>query len=456
MDEKEKLVIDQLGDEIDAKMDKATKVGIDSLTHKIDATTKTEINNMIRKYNEDHKAAELKYAALVKKNEDSQSEAVEKYETMVKSYKEELEKRVNDSEAAMKKYSEMKAETADSKLSLQGMLLKSFNEKKEDLSKVKDSAGSRLILNLKASRDMTEGNTYTGEVIEVDRVPGFVYDPTRPVHIRSLINRGPTTSNMIRYITEKEFDNQAAPVVEGIAAKQSDFKLEAKDTPVQKIGVLFRVTEEMLDDTVGLSSYIGMRGRAKFLEFEDSQLLYGSGVAPNLTGVATSAVAFSAGSYTGNYARANNFDVIVAVCNQLALKEYMPSRILMNPTDFNEILMYKGTDGQYLKNQIYEGLTPSFAGKPVVLNTAVTSGSFLIGDFNMGTMYWQRKGLDLEFFREDSDNVQTGFITVRMQERGALTTYLPNAFVKGTFAAAKAALMPTTTTTTTTTKSSSL
>ena len=43
-------------------------------------------------------------------------------------------------------------------------------------------------------------------------------------------------------------------------------------------------------------------------------------------------------------------------------------------------------------------------------------------------------------FREDGTNVRDGFVTVRVSERIALTNYLPNAFVKGTFATAQAAL----------------
>ena len=441
MEVKDKLDLDKFGDEIDAKIDKASKAAIEAATQKVDATTKTEISNMVKKYNEDHKIAEDKYADLAKRHVDSQSEAVEKYEATVKAYKEELEKRVDDSEVAMQKLTNMKGEKEDSKISLKDELIESLNEKTEALKNISKARGS-LILNLKADRDMTEGNSYTGEVIAPTRVPGFIYDPTRPVHIRSLIKRGSTTSNSIRFISETAFDNQATPVVEGAQFPQSDFTMGVTNTPVQKIGVFFKVTEEMLEDTIGLAAYISQRGVAKFLNVEDAQLLYGVGTGANLKGVTVSATAFAAGSYALKVPRANNFDVMVASCNQLALKEYMPTTILMNPTDFNEILMYKGVDGQYLKNQVYQGLPPSFLSKPVILNTAVISGSFIIGDFNMGTMYWLRKGLEIEFFRQDEDNVQKGFITVRMQERGALTTYLPNAFVKGTFATAKTALTP--------------
>jgi len=79
-------------------------------------------------------------------------------------------------------------------------------------------------------------------------------------------------------------------------------------------------------------------------------------------------------------------------------------------------------------------------GVKVVLNTAIAAGSFLIGNFGVGTQLLVREGVNVEFFREDGTNVRDGFVTVRVSERVALTNYLPNAFVKGTFAAAIADL----------------
>ena len=102
--------------------------------------------------------------------------------------------------------------------------------------------------------------------------------------------------------------------------------------------------------------------------------------------------------------------------------------------------MLKDTTNNYIKDAAYGGLQPVFMGVKVVLNSAIAAGDFLIGNFGIGTQLWVREGVNIEFFREDGTNVRDGFVTVRVSERIALTNYLPNAFVKGQFATAQAAL----------------
>jgi HK97 family phage major capsid protein len=112
----------------------------------------------------------------------------------------------------------------------------------------------------------------------------------------------------------------------------------------------------------------------------------------------------------------------------------------LNPTDFHKIVLLKSTTNEYLQEQVYMGLQPQFLGIPVVINTAVPAGDYLVGNFAIGTQLWIRQNLSLEFFREDGTNVRDGFVTVRLVERIALTNYAPLAFVNGNFATDKAVL----------------
>ena len=284
--------------------------------------------------------------------------------------------------------------------------------------------------------DMTVGADFTGEVIAADRVPGYKFDPTRPVHIRQLLSIGSTQSDVVRYVKESGYTNGAAITAEGATFAQSDFDMTAVNANVKKIGTYFRISEEMLADTPQLTSYLSARAPEKLLEVEDANILTGT----DLGGIINSAPAFAAGDYADSVESANQFDVIVASLNQLALLNYNADTILLNPTDFHKILLLKDTTNNYLKDQVYGGLTPVFMGVRVVLNSAITAGDFLIGNFSVGTQLWVRQGVNVEFFREDGTNVRDGFVTVRVSERIALTNYLPNAFVKGTFATAQAAL----------------
>tara|TARA_R110000824_G_scaffold282428_1_gene470688 strand:+ start:2207 stop:3379 length:1173 start_codon:yes stop_codon:yes gene_type:complete len=284
--------------------------------------------------------------------------------------------------------------------------------------------------------DMTVGADFTGEVIPADRVAGYKFDPTRPVHIRQLLSLGSTQSDVVRYVKESGYSNGAAVTAEGVTLTQSDFDMTAVDANVKKIGTYFRISEEMLADTPQLTSYLSARAPEKLLDVEDVNILTGN----DLGGIVNSAPAFAAGSYADTVESANQFDVIVAALNQLSLLNYNADTILLNPTDFHKILLLKDTTNNYIKDAAYGGLQPVFMGVKVVLNSAIAAGDFLIGNFGIGTQLWVREGVNIEFFREDGTNVRDGFVTVRVSERIALTNYLPNAFVKGQFATAQAAL----------------
>jgi HK97 family phage major capsid protein len=284
--------------------------------------------------------------------------------------------------------------------------------------------------------DMTTGADFTGSVIAADRVPGYKFDPTRPQHIRELLAQGSTTSDVVRYVKESGYSNGADITAEGATFTQSDFDMTATDANVKKIGTYFRISEEMLADTAQLTSYLSSRAPEKLLDVEDAHVLSGN----TLGGIENSATVFAAGSLADAVDNANEFDVIVASLNQLALANYNADTILLNPTDFHKILLLKDTQNNYLKDQVYSGLQPVFMGVKVVLNSAISAGNFLIGNFGVGTQLWVRDGINVEFFKEDGTNVRDGFVTVRVSERIALTNYLPNAFVKGDFATAKAAL----------------
>ncbi len=289
--------------------------------------------------------------------------------------------------------------------------------------------------------DMTTGADFTGEVIPADRVAGYKYDPTRPVHVRQLIPQGSTASDVVRFVKESGYSNGAAATAEGVTLTQSDFDMTASDANVRKIATYFRISDEMLADTPQLTSYLSARAPEKLLEVEDTQIISGSGSGANLSGITTDAAAFDlTGEFADAVDSANEFDVLIAALNQLAIANYSADTIMLHPTDFHKILLLKDSTAEYIKKDVYQGLQPQFNGVRVVLNTAITSGTFLVGNFAQGTQLWVRDNVNVEFFREDGTNVRDGFVTVRVSERVALTNYLPNAFVYGTFSTAIASL----------------
>ena len=391
MEENLKNQLDQFNSAIDSKIEKSNNEVVENVVVKANEIVKSEVSEMATKLNERLDAIEV---------------------------------------------SNKKAFDSKKRMTFKGALSEAFeNGAIENLAK-----GNSRSASFEIKADMTVGADFTGEVIPADRVPGYKFDPTRPTHIRQLLAQGSTQSDVVRFVKESGYSNGAAATAEGTTLTQSDFDMTAADANVRKIGTYFRISEEMLADTPQLTSYLSARAPEKLLEVEDTQILSGNGTAPNLSGIITDATAFAAGDLADSVDEANDFDVIVAALNQLAGANYNADTILLNPSDFHKILLLKDSQNNYLKDQVYNGLQPVFMGVKVVLNTAIPAGDFLIGNFGVGTQLWVRDGINVEFFREDGTNVRDGFVTVRVSERIALTNYLPNAFVTGDFATAKAAL----------------
>jgi HK97 family phage major capsid protein len=391
MEENLKNQLDQFNNAIDSKIEKSNNEVVENVVVKANEIVKSEVSEMATKLNERLDAIEV---------------------------------------------SNKKAFSAKKRMTFKGALNEAFeNGAIDGLAK-----GNSRSASFEIKADMTVAADFTGEVIPADRVPGYKFDPTRPTHIRQLLAQGSTQSDVVRFVKESGYTNGAAAKAEGATLGQSDFDMTAADANVRKIGTYFRISEEMLLDTPQLTSYLSARAPEKLLEVEDTQILSGNGTAPNISGIITDATAFAAGDLADSVDEANDFDVIVAALNQLAGANYNADTILLNPSDFHKILLLKDSQNNYLKDQVYNGLQPVFMGVKVVLNTAIPAGDFLIGNFGVGTQLWVRDGINVEFFREDGTNVRDGFVTVRVSERIALTNYLPNAFVTGDFATAKAAL----------------
>ena len=157
---------------------------------------------------------------------------------------------------------------------------------------------------------------------------------------------------------------------------------------------------------------------------------------PNLNGLVAASSDFdvsSGGKFYQSVEAANQFDVLVAALNQLTIANYRADYIMLNPTDFHKILLLKDTTNNYLKDQVYQGLQPNFLGTPIAVNNEVTAGTFLVGNFAQAAQLWVRDNVSVEFFTQDGINVREGFVTVRVMERVALATYLPNGIINGTF-----------------------
>ncbi len=287
---------------------------------------------------------------------------------------------------------------------------------------------SGFVLDTKAVGNMTEAVNLTGDIPR-QYAPQVYALPNRKVHVRSLLPVGTISTGLFTFPKETGGEGDVAPQVQGSSKAQLDFDITMTDAPAQYIAGFVRISRQMLDDVPAMTSFLQARLLEKYLLAEDAQLLNGNGTAPNLTGLTINAAA-----PTG--AATVDVEQLVQAIAQVSATNYSANGILINPTDWANIMNTKPTNAAYSlpgSTVVTTDGSLTIAGVPVFQSTAIAADKFLVGDWAMGAQIMQNQGISVQFSEFDSDNFQKNLITVRVEARIAFPIYYNSAFVYGDF-----------------------
>lgn len=268
------------------------------------------------------------------------------------------------------------------------------------------------------------------------RVPGIQQQPNRRLRIRQLLPTGRTTSNLIQYVRENVFTNNASPQTGGVSPSvaaegnlkaQSDITFQLLNAPVVTLAHWILASRQVLDDAPQLESYINGRLQYGLALEEEHELLNGDGSAGTLSGLMFNATAFN------RPMAGTKLDVIRRAITQLQLSEYDAEFIVINPADWEDIELTKDTQGRYIFANPQSLLGPVLWGLVVVPTNSMTQGLFLVANGSQAAQIWDRQDAAVELSREDSDNFRRNLVTILCEERLALTVYRPTALIKGQF-----------------------
>jgi len=279
----------------------------------------------------------------------------------------------------------------------------------------------------------TDAPGSVGTLVRPDRAAP-VELPRRRMTIRALLAPGNTSSNSIEYDKEKGFTNNAAPVAEGALKPQSEIQYEEAIAHVRTIAHWMRASVQILADAPGLRSMIDNRLRYGLAYVEENQLLNGSGTGQNLEGLVTVATPFAAPA--GAAAADQEIDTVRLMMLQVALAEYPPNGIVLNPINWHNIETLKDTTGRYIIGNPQGTLSPTLWSLPVVATQAMGVGKSLVGAFDLAAQIFDRQDATVEVSTEDQDNFVKNKVTIRAEERLALAIYREEALVYGDLAPA--------------------
>ena len=392
-------------------------------------------------FNEINESNAVAFKALTDRTEVTEKEISEANKSLLNIQSEQLaqlNKALSAQGVAIKKLTE--AEKAE----LPTMnVRKSLESNKEMLEAMKNSRTSEGVTFKAVDTMLISSNVSGGNVPVEQRLEGLNTIASRQIRLLDVVSRGTATSNVISWVYQANKEGGAGGTVEGALKNQIDFNLVVASENVKKRTAFIKISEEMIGDIDFMASEINNELMRELLKDVEAQVYEGNGTGANLNGIKTVATAFDAGTFAGDIDNANEVDVLTVASNQIALAEQeMPSHIFMNPSDITALKMVKvsSTDKRYVERLAMIAGALSLDGIPIIGTTLVTAGQYLIGAFEMATVY-DRGAVSIEVGR-DSDDFTKNLVTVLAEWRGAVVVKNNNrtAFVKGVFATDKASL----------------
>lgn len=315
----------------------------------------------------------------------------------------------------------------------------------DSIKGLKDSPSAPWVsMEVKAVGTMLESANVSGGNVPVEqRIAGMNAIASRRVRLMDLVSRGRATSNIISWVYQSGKEGSAGGTAEGDTKNQIDFNLVVASQSVVKRTAFIKVSTEMLDDIDFIESEINNELLRELNKDVELTAYSGNGTAPAMNGVRTTATAFAAGDFALAIDNANEADVLTVAVNQIAIADQPePTAILCHPTDIAKLLVIKvsATDKRYVDRLQMVAGQLSLDGIPIIKTTLVTAGTYLVGAFNLATLY-DLGTLSVQMGIDGNDWTKN-LRTIIAEYRGAMVVKNNDrtAFVKGTFATDKAAL----------------
>jgi HK97 family phage major capsid protein len=337
----------------------------------------------------------------------------------------ENQKALNEIATQMKAIKEGGIQTTNSKSenAFDSVLSKQIAEAHKDIQGV--SKGNKVSLDLKAGANMTLAGDLTGSP-NITYMPQPALIPAQKLNFRDLVSTFQSQTGLISLFRENgETSPQVGSIgqqlTEGATKNQVEYQFTNVQYVANYISGFVRISKQMLQDLLFLQTYLPQMLLRDFYKAENS--LYSTQLAAGATGSTTSSggntaeklIDYVTNIETGNYA-----------VNGIVVPPHLWGSIMK--TTVPSIGTSYSAPGGFM-------ITPSgqisIAGIPILKASWMTAGTAFVGDWQQAAIAMV-DNLRVEFFEQDSDNVQRNLVTVRVEAREVLVLERPAGFVYAT------------------------
>lgn len=230
---------------------------------------------------------------------------------------------------------------------------------------------------------------------------GLVSPPYEMVHARSIFPVTPSDTDSFHFYQHAASSSLAFQTNEGTAKQALTETLTENTVNLNYLAGFVRVSKKMLRNFRALQSYLGQWLPEEYYNAEDTE-------AASALNSCTGTPITSGSSMVEN--------IVLTIGSLMASKQSV-NCIIVNGTTWGTIMANKTTANEFtLPGAVTVAANGQLliAGIPVYVASWVPSYNAYVGDKNKFTIV-QSEGLSVQFFEQDSDNVQKNLITARVE-----------------------------------------
>ena len=265
-------------------------------------------------------------------------------------------------------------------------------------------------------RDMS-GEKGFGGALELKAVPtidDLVIEPQRladivrvtendRVTLRDVLDVQRTSSNAIEYVRITNYSRAAEAVAQAALKPEAAMTLDTVMEVVRTIAVWLPVNNQQLDDLPALAGMINGELLYDVRKRVEELVVYGDGVGQNFAGIIPNALVLPMGENPGGSSRLEGDDTLIDIARRgltdVRKAGYEPNAILVDPIDWEDIVLEKGTDNRYVWVVVTEAGVQRLWGVPVIETSAMENfegvateeRNMLVGDFRRGATLYDRQ-----------------------------------------------------------------
>lgn len=308
------------------------------------------------------------------------------------------------------------------------------------LGKLGIKSGQRVATSLgefKAATDpMATDTTLTELDVQNRVVRRDAWVPT----VGGLFAQGTVSGVGLKYYVETPIEGDFTAVAELGHKPQLSMGYEPETESLAKIAGFIKESDEFIEDLPYLASVTNGRLLRRLAQAEETQLVSGTGTAPNLRGLLnrTGLQTLTAADTSDNAPAL--FRALMAVQNVTGLQA---DGIVINPVDYERERLRTDSNGQFVGGGVFGGqygnggttLIPPLWGTRTVVSGAVPVGTAVVGAFGTAGMVFRKGGIRVDVANQNADDFEYNRVTIRAEERLGLAVYVPQAFVRVTLSA---------------------